>query len=144
MVGADVGRYYQVSNDYHAYIDVMHKVGVPDPMPDDPYKRGEVWSLPLINDRNTWNAELAAFIEEPIQLFLEPFFSDVARPMVQAWCCYKEKDYRSAMNYCDRILSPDWKRAGHEWIVRRFEKATKGRVSATVAHDEDHIRPKRS
>jgi hypothetical protein len=145
QIGAKIGQYHQVSNDFHAYIDVLHKVGIPDPACYDPYEAGEISSLYLVDKPEQWNKELMSFIENPLDLgFTEQFFCGVARPMTQAWWSYKKKDYRTAQKHNENIQAPDWRRACHEWINRRHEKSTTRRSSEAVAHVADDIRPKRS
>jgi len=144
MIGAKQGIYYQVSNDFHAYVDVFHKVGVPQPMPDDPYSRGEVCAIPIIDDIERWNKELFAFMEHPLDTgFTEEFFAGVARPMVQAWRAFKSKNLVAAQSHTQTISAPDWRKACNEWIIRRVERAASRSAGPTLAYDANAIRPKR-
>lgn len=145
MLGIRIGVYYQVSNDYHAYIGVFEKVGVPDPMPYDPYALGEVTATPFMENALRWNVELMRFMEEPLSVgFSEEFFAGVARPMVQSWYLFKKKNLRGALSHAETITATDWRKACHEWIVRKFEKTASRRGRPTLAYDADNIRPKRS
>lgn len=144
-VGCGVGAYYQVSNNYHAYQSVLEQVGVPDPAPDDPYEQGKVAVFPMIQDVERWNYELLVFMNDPMDIgFVEPFFANVLRPMVQAWWSYKKKNYSAALTHASMIAATDWRKACHDWLVRRHEKAASRRQRQTLAYGDDGNRPKRS
>lgn len=143
-IGVPVGRYYQVSNNFHAYVDMWLKVGgTPQPHPLDPYELGEVQPYPMVRDHRTFDSDLDKFIEDPLSLmfYSNSFFPEVAVPMAHAHREWKRKRYLPALNICKEIAAPDWSRACFEWIQRRAEKnatseAEKRRLRQTVARDE--------
>jgi hypothetical protein len=152
-----VGEYTQVSNDYHAYTNVLAEVGIPDPHPMCPYDMGRVQVIPLISDLKTWHDTLFYFMADT-HLFhelkfeanyrfdmkrfsQEPFFCDVAVPMVRAWGRFKHKDYKEAIKLITETMPEcDWKTNCREWLIRKAERnatsnAEKRRLRQTVAHD---------
>jgi len=153
-----VGEYTQVSNDYHAYTEVMARVGVPDPHPMCPYDMGGVEPYPLgVENSPNWNQTLFYFMVDS-QLFHQreydaryrfdmarfvtvPFFADIAVPMVRAWGRFKHKDYKSAISIVAETMPDcDWKTNCREWLIRKAERnatsnAEKRRIRKAVAHD---------
>lgn len=134
QLGVGIGTYYQVSNNYHAYSDVMEKMGVPDPHPMDPYDLDQVSTIPLVTEPNAWRMDLDKFMYDPwVGGLKNSFFCDVVQPMAMAWDQYKEKKYPDAIATCNRITASDWRRACREWLLRRQEKRD-GKIR-TVAED---------
>ena len=120
MVGVPMGKYYQVSDNFHAYTEVLGKLKVPDPAPYDPYDLREVTSMPMVEDPETWGADLDHFFEDPYEgPYSNSFFNQTLVSMYMAWFSHKDKRYNSALHQCSRILAPDWRRACTEWIIRR-------------------------
>ncbi len=141
-LGIGVGTYYQVSNNYHAYTDILEKVGKPDPHPLDPYDRGEVGYYPMITDPRTWDTDLQGFMNDPLtqRLYSNDFFYDVAQPMANAWAWYKDKRYLPALDAVDRIEATDWKLACGLWLKRRMEKhATRETQGGRRGQKTSHI-----
>ena len=160
-VGIEIDRYTQVSNDYHAYVEVLDRVGSPNPHPMDPYEMQEVKPYPLVDDPAIWNYNLDCFMHDTalfhkwcgyasptdfkfdMKTFsLTPFFSDIAVPMARAWGVYKKKDYKAAITIITENMPDkcDWKVACRAWLLRRIERnatrnAEKGRGRQKVAHD---------
>jgi hypothetical protein len=137
-----VGRYYQVSNNFHAYCDILDKVGTPHPHPIDPYDMGTIDTMPIIDEKQHWDGELVRWMKEPraAHIYTNQIFPHVAMPMFYAWEYYKENNYPKALELVSRIKANDWRRACREWLTRRAEKhATKNdkkrRYSKKVAHD---------
>ena len=115
-----MGKYWQVSDNFHAYTEVLGKLKVPDPAPYDPYKVGEVGYRKLIEDPVTWDSDLRGFFEHSYaHEYHNIFFQGVLIPMRLAWDHYKDKNYEKAFHQCAAIYAPDWRRACLEWITRR-------------------------
>jgi len=51
--------------------------------------------------------------------FKEPFFTDVAIPMIHTFSSHKDRDYELALKYCGCITSEDWRIAATNWIKKR-------------------------
>jgi|19_taG_2_1085344.scaffolds.fasta_scaffold09880_4 thymidylate synthase len=138
MTGFRMGYYHQVSNDFHAYVDILDKLGSPDPAPEDPYDYGNVTTMPMVENPKLWDEDLSCFIHEiKIKHYSNPFFGAVAEPMRQAWRAWKHKNYQEAHNQIDFIMASDWRAACKEWLVRRQNNAANktGRKRSQVAHD---------
>ena len=119
---AKVGLYYQVSNNYHAYVNIFEKVGIPAPHPMDPYERGEYWISPLVEDSDRWMQDLTSFMNNEQSIYINNFFARVAEPMRHAWHYYKQKDYPGALAMVDEIVADDWRDVCRRWLARRMEK----------------------
>ena len=53
------------------------------------------------------------------------FLNTTAQPVMQAFHCYKRKDFKGALSWCDVIRGADWRVACTNWIQKRkanFEK----------------------
>lgn len=145
-IGVMVGKYYQVSNNYHAYEEALSKVGNIHPMPIDPYDTHEVRSYPMVEDARTWHVDLLNFIDNPREhiLYSNSFFSDVAVPMAAAQHLFKQGALVNALESCKLIMATDWRRACEEWLKRRILKKeetnaenTSGRQRETISHVAD-------
>ena len=132
------GKYHQVSNNFHAYLNILEKVGVPDPLPIDPYEY-EVTPRPLIDEPDQWMQDLNTFMDDSPEgispMYINSFFSDVAEPMRRSWRWYKNKDYPGALDMADHIAAADWKLACHQWLTRRFEKHGRKKQVHKIAED---------
>ncbi|QYW02147.1 thymidylate synthase [Stenotrophomonas phage Sonora] len=135
-VDVEVGRYRQVSANFHAYTDVLEKVkslgemaeDIYDPYRsrrNDPYFRGEVEPYPLMSiEPERWLAELRIFLSEgPVMGLRDPFFRRVATPVVRAYQLYKSEKgaarYDKAIEALADCAATDWRKACVEWIERR-------------------------
>jgi thymidylate synthase len=128
-IGCEVGRYWQVSNNYHAYVgNDWEKVADLDTMIEGysglrpcPYELGEVVPYPIMSvTRKVWEEDLAIFLAEgPITGFREPFFHQVVTPMHHAHAAYRAKDYAAALEIIAQCQATDWHQACTEWLLRR-------------------------
>ena len=142
QIGVKVGRYWQVSDNYHVYMDLMEKKDLwklADKAADwpsfagqpNPYK-GKIKPYPMVKDPVAWDRDLAMFMENGTECYgySEPFFRRVAVPMLRAWNTYKEGDKEAASRELDSCSATDWKKACQEWLTRRLTR------SATSARAE--------
>lgn len=128
-VGVAVGRYWQISNNYHGYEDTFgkHASLLEYEQPLDPYSTNEVSPFPMVNTQiDTWMGDLKMFIEEgPVTGFKDRFFRKVVVPMDEAWSVWKNKDefgqghIDRAIDACKQIQATDWRKACIEWLERR-------------------------
>lgn len=148
-IGVPPGVYRQVSDSYHAYVDVWPKVSdIAERYSGNPYESGEVSVYPLVADPEAFDAELEYWFENPPDAFdLErwqeevasgkwrnPFFIEVATPIYQAWFAYKHKKREEARQWIRACAASDWARAGLEWLERRWQaKDERKRPDAAVA-----------
>lgn len=129
ILGVDVGTYYQVSNNFHAYLDVydvsdlqeIAREGLKSNRYTHEYR--PVHTYRTIHYALDWTTDLLNFMNDPNGPceYREPFFRDVVWPMYMAWYTRKAKEGTGAA-YVELIKATDWKIACREWIERREAK----------------------
>ena len=126
-IGIPVGRYWQVANNFHAYMNVWDKYApIMDAKSYDPYDFGGVTPYPMVNGKiETWFEDLEMFMTEgPIVGFRDKFFRKVATPIWVAWKAYKSSDpdkFQMAFDAISNCEATDWRRACEEWLERRVK-----------------------
>lgn len=135
-IGVPVGKYWQISNNMHLYIeqhfDLMeqlseeaHNYPAQAMFPADPYSVGNVAAFPLMStDPSSWERELFKFLEYPTCTnFVDPFFQQVAHPMFMAHQALKMlprgENYKVAVELLEGVVASDWRKAATEWVLRR-------------------------
>jgi hypothetical protein len=131
-IGCGVGRYWQVSNNYHAYVDVFDKLAGEVPAllqtryEEENWEWESAWDVdptPLVSiGFEKWNRELLHYAEEtPGYEFTDVLLAhaSLARSIyrlrkVEGW----ETDALIA-NMRDHSRASDWKVACAEWLERR-------------------------
>lgn len=126
-VGAKVGLYYQVSDNFHAYhktLDPLTTLGAG--LYRNPYGAGLVEPYPMVQIPEVWMEELGIWMsgdngkQYP---FLNTFFTHVANPLYRAFEFYKQLDnpyrFERALDNLDLCMASDWRQACVEWIERR-------------------------
>lgn len=123
-IGVQVGRYEQLSFNFHAYLSTFEKIK--DMEADyDPYLYIEYGPRyvppPLVECPEKFDSELHLWIREPamIRNYSNPVFSRLAVPMYRAWQCYKAGNYPGALEYLEAFHDHAWAKACREWIFRR-------------------------
>lgn len=149
-MGREVGMYYQVSNNLHAYHDTLDKVisladtaaGYEALAEEDlrcPYRTGSVGPFPLFSgrpSRTEWDQDLMIFmVDGPIVGFRTSFFRRVVTPLWMAWRAYKDNpDSEVRFDVAQEILqqckATDWRLACAEWLTRRQKSAEAKRFAA--------------
>lgn len=123
-IGCKVGFYWQVSTNFHAYVNTLEKHSALLKLSAgfDDYSLLNVEPFPMVNTNiETWMQELDMFMSEGAVVgFQDKFFKRVAIPMLLSWQAFKDKEYDMAINILgDRCSASDWSKAGVEWIRRR-------------------------
>jgi hypothetical protein len=125
-LGLVVGTYYQVSNDFHAYVALYDKLraALREETPTDPYTNPAIVApFPLVDDPTTWDMDLALFLEDPsANGFRNRWFHRVAKPLWWAHEAWKRKDWDTAFACVDQCLAADWQMAALQWLERRRAK----------------------
>lgn len=134
-IGVNMGRYWQTSMNYHAYLETLHPLreladernGVYSFAENNPYQHRKHWNfMPLIKNPIYWDAELEMFLEKPDALgYTEPFFRKVAIPMWQAYRYYQHEHGAARFKAIDILIDShacDWTLAGIDWLQRRQER----------------------
>jgi len=137
LIGCPVGRYWQISNNFHGYLDTINPLSMlRDQVADGsrkescPYSMSWVKPFPLANPDTPpeiWQQDLNLFLEEgPIIGFREPFFRKVATPLWMAHEAFKrnsgEERYTTTLEILQQCRATDWRRACEEWVQRRYDK----------------------
>lgn len=126
-VNMKLGKYYQISNNAHVYLDVWEPLNekLHEGYHPDPYETAEVTSLPLVDKWETFDVELKIFFDwlHEGDLFGYKYensvFSETAIPMVEAWWLWKEQMIGEAIGKANLIKAPDWRKACVEWLERK-------------------------
>ena len=135
LVGCKSGIMYQMSNNYHAYLDKFKEleplIGSGRDMSLNPYhaaKRKMYPLVPLITDvpPQRWLSELDMIMTEHTFLGAkDPFLRHVLIPMLSAHKLYKtgvgERRYTNALTQLETVTAIDWQLAATDWILRRYE-----------------------
>jgi thymidylate synthase len=125
--GIPIGRYWQISMDFHVYLETWEKHEAllhPERPLYNPYETGEVEPFPMINSSyDIWMKELETFIYDgPVIGFVDPFFRKVAVPIWQSWMEWKSQERGNvtrAIDIVENCAASDWRRACAEWLARR-------------------------
>ena len=129
-IGVKVGRYHQMTNNMHVYVDKWD----PDKWLESSTHR-TIHSPPLINygsrvrvgpflveKPERFDRECKAFVESIDGTFGEPFLRDVAQPMMAAFRAHKQRKYVGDLNaftLIDRVHAEDWRIVGKQWLTKR-------------------------
>ena len=132
-IGVPVGTYTQISDSFHAYTDVFNPMYTELDHQDafdffnqmshrNPYDNKAINPHPLINTNiHTWEKDLTVFFSRaPMSSvdFIDPFFSEVAVPLQDAWYLYKSGEYDEALIEVQGCDASDWATAGYDWLNR--------------------------
>lgn len=138
-VGVLIGRYYQISGDYHAYLEEPYKWERYFPLQDvrapfvNPYDRmPSVAVHPLVTNSQSFDTELhivmrhvglRTFHQFDSKDFENTFFGTVVRPMYAAHRAVKNGELTHAIRVLQNAnntleIDNDWITAGFEWVHR--------------------------
>lgn len=128
-LGVEVGAYYHVTNNLHAYVerkDWDPNLWLMSPHPT--YDGLGEPLVPLVKDAARFDDVLPRFVDyhsrqrSGTRLWSEPFFDGVASPMLEAFHMYKGGNGPAALIHAGSIQSPDWRHAAEAWLTKRSEK----------------------
>ncbi len=121
--GVQVGKMYQLSNNWHAYVDVFDKLsggtqlGWPT-APKHPVPIGTKW--------DDWDADLEVFMDWAARLDhgalptpANKWFETVAWRMFRTHLYVRAKDWECAEHMARMIEDASWSQAAVDWIARR-------------------------
>jgi thymidylate synthase len=129
-IGVGVGKYYQVSNNFHVYAEVLKKVlplEISTPIYQTPI-------IKLVDDPESFDRELSWFFHyadkfeilplnySEIHEYKNRFIPNVAIPMLEAARLWRKKWHEAAVATMGRMPNCDWKVAAQEWMGRRMIK----------------------
>ena len=118
-----VGKYYQFSNNLHAYKDTLEKVK--NIQPDyDPYlhlgDNGHYNPKPLVDEPACFDKELMCWMNNEPCSFTNSYFEEVLIPMDFSWNAWKAKNIDEAVRHAENIQELAWRKACVEWLMRRW------------------------
>ena len=111
-IGVELGTYYQLSNNFHVYVDKMKH---PDTMRDTRLFA----PTPLVTDVERFDDEVQMLLSG-MQPRRNTFLAETAYWMIEAYLF--RGNPRNALSCLERVQAEDWRVAGQEWIVRRSDK----------------------
>ena len=130
-IRVEVGVYNQFSNNLHVYLNNWKPrewLEAEDNWRYSPYfkKPESIKTVPLIKDPKVFEKELREFVEIHSSgiyryentKWSEPFFRDVAEPLLQSYHVYKS-DLFVPKSLVDSIKADDWRIVARNWIERR-------------------------
>ncbi|KPJ91082.1 MAG: hypothetical protein AMS18_09385 [Gemmatimonas sp. SG8_17] len=150
FVGVEVGMYWQVSDNWHAYLPTLETVkDIANAAPDPPYSspfspyRDNLPIFPLVQRTSLeiWLEDLEMFmeVEDAALGYRDSFFRKVAVPMVRTHNAFKqnerEQKYEAALREAKLIQAPDWRLAAEQWIERRKARWLKAQDDG-VSYDD--------
>tara|TARA_R110002074_G_scaffold225309_5_gene396825 strand:+ start:3062 stop:4045 length:984 start_codon:yes stop_codon:yes gene_type:complete len=128
MTGNSIGTYYQISNNLHAYTDVLDKMNLYSLQPDyEPYlllaEDGLSYnSPPLIDNAHTFDSELYKWFDDyTVEGLTNTYLTKTATPMMDSWIGWKDKDMTTALKFAQLIGDRAWRRACIEWLERKVK-----------------------
>jgi thymidylate synthase len=128
-IGVEVGTMYQLSNNWHAYRDVLdgYLAKSNEITGLDPYSTMIAQPIPIGNrwQGSTWDDDLRRFLCSPgsrSHPYENEWFANTATPMFRAHAAWSEGDRKKAVQLMDDVAASDWARAGREWMQRRIRK----------------------
>lgn len=148
-VGVPVGRYYQVSNNFHGYLSTMGKAGEEWPwgtdndaydggvglisLRDDPYTTGAITTSPMFDPSfrlEEFTEDVEMFIDDPARIGIRSrFLRKVACPMVMAHRAYKQDGTAAAREVLEQMPAHnDWRVGAELWLDNRDAAAERKRA----------------
>ena len=106
-IGVSVGSYWQISNNYHAYVEMFEKYADVS-LEDQRYPMSG--TTPLVNDPTTFIEEVEAIVYGRLPVFKNRFLSDTAWPMLH--------NYKARKNI-HPVAAMDWRMASQEWLEKK-------------------------
>ncbi len=137
--GMRIGTYSHFTNNLHVYLDNFKpEAWLADTDRVDYVSANPTSAEPkLVNDAERFESELPRFVEHYARFdelltltecWQEPFFRDVAAPMLLAFRMRKmggPMGYTNALNHTRLIKSPQWRYVAQGWLLRRLNKMNK-------------------
>lgn len=123
-INSVVGTLYQLSNNYHVYMDQYDPTELRTKYHNQDLYGDDVQPYPLIHRDVTiaeWRADLLTFLTEPegMRIYADDFFNLVAVPMYGSWVSHRRGEHTDAMVLAHKIEAADWRLACVAWLRRR-------------------------
>lgn len=127
LIGVGRGSYYQVSNNFHAYVTVVERLRSRGPLdlPNHPLPG----SLPMVDDPQTFDGDLSVVMAringpgEPPTGLRNTFLTETFYHAILAFRAYRTRATRSdVLDLASMVQAPDWRAACMGWLERRMDK----------------------
>ena len=131
-LGVGVGTYYQISNNFHVYQDILNKIE--SPVGPETYDDYEVRPRPMVTVPDKFDEDVRTFMEwtkdyehgDAPYGYHNSWFSNTAEPLFAAAERWRAKEREHALEIIDDTdvfdMAPDWWLAARLWITRRMNK----------------------
>jgi len=123
MIGVPMGPYYQVSDSWHAYTERWEQFGgnskVKSP---NPYVDFHTYPYRMVECPETFDADLERWMLMRRCTGANPFFEEVAEPLMKSWEAYKRNDFEQARIYAALCEANDLRKATLFWLQRIEQK----------------------
>lgn len=123
-IGVGIGYYYQISNNFHAYVDIFDKLLLKHITREPREEHPPITSIVTCPD--AFDSDLRIFFQQAMDpnrvYYANPFFSEVAEPMLWANKAWKDKRRDDAVRLIDHLPLCDWRVAAEQWMQRRMVK----------------------
>jgi thymidylate synthase len=124
-IGVQIGTYYQFSNNFHIYSDMVDKLSPLEPENRDFYSTGTATRIVTVPE--DFDAELALFMGgHPLRWtysYRNEFFPKVTLPLLEAHGLWKQKLRKEAHATLQKLpFGSDWRFAAERWMLRRMHK----------------------
>jgi hypothetical protein len=136
-----MGAYHQVSDNWHAYVDVLTPLlplrqatwEPPGLKPPNPYAQQVVAPYPMVNRTKhlAWLQDLDMFLDQGTAAigYHDIFFRRVALPMLVTHDIFSQlsgaERYLKAAAAAEKIAATDWRLAVQNWIALRYNRFLK-------------------
>lgn len=133
-IGVRVGRLYQFANNWHGYCEVVDNIRKAEWEPNKVqacsslYESDIVRPRPMADDWTKFDTDLRRFMFHHNDVwggteilpytynYNNPWFAEVAVPMMLSWWHYKRKEYAYARLEATHIEATDWREACLSWL----------------------------
>lgn len=125
-VGVGIGTLYQLSNNYHAYIDPMKKFW--PGMQREQQDYGQIPVTCIVQEPDHFDDDLKLFFSDnwnrnEVYQYFNAFFWRVACPMRRAYAYWRAGRHQDAREIISRMYACDWSIAAGNWFERRAMRA---------------------
>jgi thymidylate synthase len=140
-IGVGVGKMYQLSNNWHGYVDVLKKTEEElDPYAGlwiNPYENMDMRMFrgvpplrpqPMVTHPDAFLADCELFVYKrdairrgEMVVFMNPWFTQTLISMDRAHAEWRAGDMSCAVGYAEQIQATDWRAAALAWLWRRVK-----------------------
>lgn len=121
-IGVPVGVFYQFSNNWHAYKNVLEKKLLNNDFTNYPnhYVQG-IKPTNMIDKFNMFDEELTNFLFDPEGFVPQHnmWFMLTAHRAWKSFNAYRAGDLKEAIHWADGVAAQDWRKAMMDWLIRR-------------------------